>query len=414
MFDTQKYPDLWSYLVAAGRPIAIYGMGNGGDKLIGLLKQHGLIPAAVFASDEFVRGQQYRGYTVKKAAQVFEECPDCIVLVAFGSRLPQVMDRIKVMATEHELYIPDLPVAGDPADGFPYFCADFYAAYEAEFAHARSLFADEESRRVFDLAIKNKLTGDVSALFGSVSENVYEEVWRQLLHPASYRSFLDLGAYRGDTFTEFCRLRREMAAKCSESAGAVAEEAMLAGTKEKGDQTAADFNFFAFEPDPKNFKKLTACVSACYGAGETCSDGSVRYMGAFRYALYPFAAWCEEGSTVLDSGGNRNSNIFQANAKGTASLSGAKAAKVTVAPPDALVEHADYIKYDVEGAEYEAILGSERLIRRASALSVAAYHRPDDLFRLPILIHGIDPSYKLYLRRKCCVPLWEMDLYAVR
>ena len=74
----------------------------------------------------------------------------------------------------------------------------------------------------------------------------------------------------------------------------------------------------------------------------------------------------------------------------------------------------DYVKYDVEGAETEALMGSAETIRRdAPALLVSAYHRSGDLFRLPLLVHELNPAYKLYLRRMAGVPAWDINLYAV-
>ena len=74
----------------------------------------------------------------------------------------------------------------------------------------------------------------------------------------------------------------------------------------------------------------------------------------------------------------------------------------------------DYIKYDVEGAETEALMGSRGIIQRdAPALLVSAYHRNTDLFRLPLLVHELNPAYKLYLRRMAGVPAWDINLYAV-
>ena len=76
--------------------------------------------------------------------------------------------------------------------------------------------------------------------------------------------------------------------------------------------------------------------------------------------------------------------------------------------------HLDYIKYDVEGAEAEALIGSRRIIERHTpALLVSAYHRSADLFRLPLLVHELNPRYKLYLRRMAGVPAWDINLYAV-
>ena len=59
-------------------------------------------------------------------------------------------------------------------------------------------------------------------------------------------------------------------------------------------------------------------------------------------------------------------------------------------------------------------MGSRHIIERDSpALLVSAYHRSADLFRLPLLVHELNPHYKLYLRRMAGVPAWDINLYAV-
>ena len=74
----------------------------------------------------------------------------------------------------------------------------------------------------------------------------------------------------------------------------------------------------------------------------------------------------------------------------------------------------DYIKYDVEGAEYEALEGSKNtVLRDRPVLAVSLYHRPEDLFRIPLYIHSLNPAYRFYLRRTKCLPAWEIMLYAV-
>ncbi len=393
MFDTALYPDLWSYLAAADKPIAVYGMGNGADKLFSVLSLYGLTPAAVFASDPFVRGQSYRGYTVQKAADVFAAHPDCIVLVAFGSRLPEMLSLLAKMAETHELYIPDLPVAGDPAAGDPYFCADFYQAHRSAFDEARGLLSDDRSKEVFDLVIQNKLTGDPDALFASSTEGVYDEIRQNILRPKAYRSYLDLGAYRGDTLEELLRWRADQSS---------------------GESLTADFDFFAMEPDSRNFKKLCLYTASVFPdtVQRAAEDGTVYGDGPFCYALFPYAAWDEQDTAVFSSGGNRNSNITPG--KNLQLPSGAKTVTVPLAAADDLIgeKDVDYIKYDVEGAEYQALLGSARLLSRRPDLSVASYHRPEDLCQLPQLLHRLCPDHKLYLRRLPCVPLWELNLYA--
>ena len=60
---------------------------------------------------------------------------------------------------------------------------------------------------------------------------------------------------------------------------------------------------------------------------------------------------------------------------------------------------ATYVKYDVEGFEREAIAGTHTAITRdAAALAVSVYHRPDDLWDIPLLLQGLQPRYDFFLR----------------
>ena len=58
--------DLWEYLADECRPIALYGTGDGADKIISVLERRGLkdLIAAVFASDGFVRDRMFHEYKV--------------------------------------------------------------------------------------------------------------------------------------------------------------------------------------------------------------------------------------------------------------------------------------------------------------------------------------------------------------
>ena len=72
-----------------------------------------------------------------------------------------------------------------------------------------------------------------------------------------------------------------------------------------------------------------------------------------------------------------------------------------------------YLKMDVEGAEREAIAGVRQTIERdRPKLNIAAYHRREDFFELPLLIHSLCADYALYLRHHPYVPAWDTNLYA--
>ena len=75
----------------------------------------------------------------------------------------------------------------------------------------------------------------------------------------------------------------------------------------------------------------------------------------------------------------------------------------------------DYIKYDVEGSEREALEGSLSVIQRDHpALLVSMYHRSEDIFSLILYLRDRLPEgYRLYLRRLGVVPAWDLDLLAI-
>ena len=80
---------------------------------------------------------------------------------------------------------------------------------------------------------------------------------------------------------------------------------------------------------------------------------------------------------------------------------------------DVIDESPTFIKMDIEGSELEGLWGAREIIRKHSpVLAICAYHTDDHIWQIPLLIHALNPRYKLYLRRYLEQP-WEMVWYAV-
>lgn len=60
---------------------------------------------------------------------------------------------------------------------------------------------------------------------------------------------------------------------------------------------------------------------------------------------------------------------------------------------------ATYIKMDIEGAEYEALLGEKKTIKNYKPkLAISIYHKRCDIWEIPILLLSYNSDYKFYLR----------------
>jgi FkbM family methyltransferase len=65
---------------------------------------------------------------------------------------------------------------------------------------------------------------------------------------------------------------------------------------------------------------------------------------------------------------------------------------------EAIIPRVDFIKMDIEGAELSAIKGSERCIRRFHPkLAISLYHKPNDIFEIPLYIAREFPFYEMYI-----------------
>ncbi len=377
--------DLWQHLQAlsrGGRPILLYGMGNGADKILSVCDRYGIPVADFFASDGFVRGHSFHGKIVLSFSQACEKygAENMVVLLSFASSRPEVLETIQHVASRCELYIPDVPVCGTDL-----FNAEFYDAHAREIAAARALFADEESKEVYDGILAYKLNGRMDTLRATESEPA--DAYRHILRAETFRTAADLGAYNGDSIRDLRAYAPDL------------------------------HTVIALEPDRRNFRKLSE-----YAAALTESQDEL--------TVHPIqaGAWSRTATLTFHGSGNRNAGLTDSNPAPSESILPSTAdnpyfGKTTQVPVTSLdevvdsmtLEHPlDYVKFDVEGAEEEALLGCRAIIARdVPALLVSAYHRSADIFRLPLLVHDLNPAYKLYLRRMAGIPAWDINLYAV-
>lgn len=354
MFSYNYFKSLtssWQYLQNTQLPIFIYGMGDGCVKLLKQFEKYGIKETGIFASDEFVRGHSFMGHEVKTFSKVQHEHEDFVIVLAFGAGYQSLIEKIDDISKKYKLLVPDTSVVGGDAFTKEYLFNNFEKA-----ERVYHLLADDFSKKVFSDIIAYKITGDIEYLRGITTYP--EEAHNNILNLESQSVYVDLGAYNGDTVEEFLKFTNDSYKK-----------------------------IYAVEPNKRNFRKLsesTKDLENCF-----CINAAV---------------WNHSGEILFSKGGGR---MAKADENGVLTN--------CVSVDDILNgKKADYIKYDVEGAEKLAIEGSEKTISEFKPkLCIALYHRLEDLFELPLQVNLINSDYKLYIRHYPYYPAWETNLFCV-
>lgn len=349
-FITEK-TDCWDYLKATDLPVFIYGMGDGALKIMDVFDRYRIPLAGFFASDEFVRGHTFQGHLVHTLSQIEALIDDFVIVLAFAAGYQSLYDRINEMAKRHILLAPDVPVAGEGLFTYAY-CLENAEKLQAVY----DMLEDEKSRQTYADVLNFKISGRIEYLNNCTSPK--EEIYGGIVPLGNDEVFADLGAYNGDTAAEFIEA-------CGNSFR----------------------HIYAFEPNPKNFRKLT----------KNLPDSD-------KITLFNAAAGREKGTVKISANEGRMS---RENGSG-------KTVEIPVlAVDEAVPESVTVLKLDVEGGEREAILGAKRHIEGGAKILCSLYHRNEDMFDLPLLIKSIDPELKFYVRHQLYIPAWETNLYAV-
>jgi len=335
-------------LKASGLPIALYGDGWYAPYVREYLARFGLTAAACFVDDGFTSS----GGTVT-FGEVRRRFGKFNVVIAFADfRLAEKKLAQKERGQIAGVYFFDVMGAllNNTID------RAYVERHRAQFGLAYEMLGDELSRETYAAFLNSKL-GDAGSLYA---------VWRKdqyfpegVIGLSDREVFVDGGAYTGDTLLTFMRKTQN---KCG--------------------------GYYAFDPDPANADRLNALAGRPgFGAVRVLGKGLWSKADTLRFAV-------SEGTSGSAISGTGNTTV--------------EVDALDNAAPDAT-----FIKLDVEGAELEALKGAAGTIRRnRPKLAVCVYHKPGDLFEIPLLISSLVPEYRLYLRQHQPVSC-ELVLYAV-
>ncbi|MBE6803623.1 MAG: FkbM family methyltransferase [Ruminococcaceae bacterium] len=339
----------WEFLKNTPLPIAVYGTGNGADRVFEEFEHLGITVSAVVASDGFVRKRTFREFEVKSISGLENEIGDFVIALAFASPRTEVIENIKTLSLCHKIVMPSVPVYGDDV-----FNKNFLKKHFDEIELAYSYLADEQSKKVFENIIKFQITGDLNYCFNCESEK--DEAF-EILNLGDNESFLDLGAYRGDTVEEFLKY------------------------------TKSYKKIVAVEPDTRTFKKLQLnCENL-----ENCTTLNN-------------AIWSE--NCVLTFDGNKGRGA-------SAKSQGEEKNAICVDYITEKYGDFSYLNIDIEGAESEMLKGACLTLANRPKICMAVYHKSEDIFALVNKIKEINSDYKIYLRHHKHISFWDTNIYCI-
>ncbi len=341
--------DFWSRIRKTELPVVLYGTGDAADKLIEHLGRIGVRICGVFASSSFVRNRTFHSFRVLSYADARRIWGRMAVVMGFGTHDRETIGNIREIASENEFYCPCLLLDGN---GLP-FSGHYYSEHRKDYDRARNLLTDERSRRVYDAIISFRLTGDISYLL-PVEEDE-KESWSNI-HFTSDETFVDIGAYDGDTVERFLEM----------TDGRYRE-------------------IVAFEPDGRSFRKAQKRL-----AGKE----RVTLLNALlsdRVESVPFSRGEGRGNTRMMEGEERTTATLDISLVG---------------------KRPTLLKFDAEGDEEKILEGGRMVIGKyRPRLILSVYHRIDDFWRLPDKVLNLNSGYtKFTLRAAHAIPDWDIIL----
>lgn len=205
---------------------------------------------------------------------------------------------------------------------------------------------DEDSKKLFINLLRYRSSGE----FKYLPKSSFSQYLHPFLSLTNNEIIIDGGAWQGDTAEFF--LNKFQASKV-----------------------------ISLEPDPQNYTVLQG----------------LKNIYKERLIHFPYGLWDKRTTLYFNS-----TDVLGDEHSIGCSISDQGDIKIEVEALDALVSQLDiipsYIKMDIEGAEYEAILGASQTIKQHKPkLAICLYHKPKDLWQLPKLIHQIRDDYSFSL-----------------
>lgn len=374
MFDSISYRidkriEKLEYLVKSDNVKIIYGAGKAALLRYAWLKEYNIeVDCFCVDSDFYKENWEIDKKPVLKIEEVLSCNKNIDLIIGFENTVKARNAENTINGSIKVIWIED-PFR------FRDFDYNYFLKHYADYYDAFCLLEDDESKQIFVDALNSRICGESSVMQKHQSKCGYSYDY-DLLQIGVQESFVDCGAYDGDTIEEFLSYTQ---GKC---------EAI-----------------WAFEPDDENADKLERKF-------QECRKTIIRKCVGDKEDIVRFYSDSSLYSNVVDSGmwGDETRRDLYGDKDQYVEV---KMCKID----DELVEqNISLIKMDIEGSELKALIGARNTINRCfPKLAICIYHKGEDFHTLISEIHKHDTTeryYKYYLRHHSD-DISETVLYAI-
>jgi FkbM family methyltransferase len=381
------------------RPVIICCAGDLGKQMLSTLQSYGIFPAAMCENDSEKINRLYLNTPITSFEKAIESHPGALFVLAIHKHRDAIYQQlitngippnsIKCANSDSDLIYQYIGIGtqGQISIYKEHRSTKNSIAYLSErqnrIAHASEILYDEKSRQLLTTKLALLASHGQFTLFSDYIHE-FSEPYRDfgLLGyegtPEDYYYFnndifnindnelyIDVGAFDGDTIDTFIDA-------CTKNGKQYQE-------------------IIAFEPDPGCFEKLHKKYSShknisLQQIGLWSSTTQVRFLSTQGGAYEQGAAISESGDITIHT---TSLDDF---------LKGSRVSLIKMDPPGNILP--------------EVIKGAVSTIQKHRPnLAIGAYHGPDSIFELPLLVNAICPEYRIALRQNTC-HLCDTDLLA--
>lgn len=328
-------------------PLYVFGAKLNATKMLRYCAELGIPVAGLIDNDSKKQARLFDGFRVYALQDVPK---DAFIINASGRYAVEIGNQLHTEGYVNAwnmtqfLFVHDLPFQAH--SGFRDFVTEVVLR-QVDYLDLYLRLADAKLCRALDAILDFRLTLSEASLFGTVSPYDEEFFDQGILKLGRTESYVDGGAYDGDSFARFSTL--------------------------SPDFTTA----YLYEPDPSILGRARDTLG---------NDPRIHYRQAGLYS---------ETATLYFSSTGAMDGALTANEPDSGEF-----AEIPVVTIDTDVSGpVSFIKLDIEGAEAAALQGAAQTIAvHGPKLAIASYHKPSDLVDIPSQVAAMGQSYNVYLR----------------